>query len=407
MQKPRTVTLLEPTWDRHVHLPMNLGMLRITQLAYPDAHTHYVGGEAQVEQLKVIAPANVLNQTRFLAWQPKLDTDTLPWHVFNSLRKLRRLPLNLTRQADLLIFCSITATVANAITLLGLAPKSCVILHGNANELDGWRSRNSVRRYFDFSSALQRYCRAGGTVLVLEEVIAQQLSAEHPWLAGHISHIPHPLIPEEATADEADGYTLTSLPIRIGFAGNATLAKGFAEFTQISTQLAQRCPGKFEFHSIGYIPKESQHLDTSSLTQKSGADLPRMEYIRRLREMHYVFVWHQDSYYAKAASGVVYDAINLGIPMLARSRAQLHHWQEAGYNIATEFSQLEEAGVFLEQLDIATERARHQKQRQDLARLRASMSLAQLAAGLHEKFPLVDTQPRMIVARRDANADGA
>ena len=388
MQKPITVTLLEPTWDRHVHLPMNLGMLRIAQLAYPDASINYVGGAAQIDQLKAIAPEEVVAQTDFSIWQPAPDPDTLPWHALATLRKLLCLPTRLTRQADLLMFCSITATMANAITLVGLARKSCVILHGNANELDGWRSRNAIRRYFDFSSALQRYCRAGGTVLVLEEVIAQQLSAEHPWLAGHIRHIPHPLTPEEAMADGADVNALTSLPIRIGFAGNATLAKGFAEFIQLSEQLAQRCPGKFELHSIGYIPKESRHLDTNNLTQKSGGDLPRMEYIKRLNEMHYVFVWHQDSYYANAASGVVYDAINLGIPILARSRAQLNHWKTIGYDIASQFSHPEQVCDFLQKLDLTAEYTRHQKQKLDLARLRASLALTQLATGLREKFPL-------------------
>jgi hypothetical protein len=37
MQKPRTVTLPKLTWSRHVHLPMNFGLLRIAQQANPDA----------------------------------------------------------------------------------------------------------------------------------------------------------------------------------------------------------------------------------------------------------------------------------------------------------------------------------------------------------------------------------
>lgn len=381
-KSPRHITLIEPTWDKHIHVPNNLGMLRIMHLAYPEADISYVGGAEQITQIKALGPKEVIDKTSFYKFQPHQDTDTMPWNVAATLWKLRKLPAGLVRDADLLVFCSITATMASAVTLAGLAHKSIAFLHGNANELSGWRSRNPARQAFDLNSSLRRFCKAGGQVLVLEAPIADQLSQQHPWIASHIAYLPHPLIPEEACTGSNIHNEMVTAPIRIGFAGNASLAKGFAQFMEVVAYAAQHFPGKFEFHSIGLIPKESSQFDTRLLSSVSGNNLPRQQYVERLQRMHYVFTWHLESYYNAAASGVVYDAINMGIPLLSRRRQQFVNWRNAGYDFVNEFDSTDEVLGFLEALDPSTMRPHHLMQKSALARLRGDMSLENLAENM-------------------------
>ncbi len=53
-----------------------------------------------------------------------------------------------------------------------------------------------------------------------------------------------------------------------------------------------------------------------------------------LGQIDFMFQWHADAYYELSASGVVYDAINLGIPLLARYGAEIKYLQDAGTPIA-------------------------------------------------------------------------
>lgn len=378
---PKVITVLEPTWDKHVHFPANLGLLRIVKLAYPQAKLSYVGGESQ---LQLIRHANIpeLDDVRFFPWLVGQDQDTLPMNAFRAIMNLKRLPREVVTDASMLVYCSITATSLNAVNFMGLANKTLLMLHGNANELDGWRSRNPFRRCFDLRSTMERYSCLGGTVLALEDRIVSNLKSQYSWLAGNTHCLPHPLTPEEATT-ATDIKALTH-PIHIGFAGNASIDKGFADFVQFASELKARHPGRFEFHAIGRLAKDADSIDQKILTTPASAEaLPRETYVQRLRAMHYLFVWHHDNYYGNAASGVVYDAINLGIPLISRRTGQLSAWQEAGIEIALSFDDLGTAISHFSNLGENVE-SRYAQHASNISRLRESFGINCLASRFRE-----------------------
>lgn len=376
----KIITLLEPTWDRHTHLPGNLGLLRITCLAFPEAAINYVGGQAQIDLIKESAPTEIVSRVQFHAWQTGQDKDTLPTNVYRAIKNFKSLPAEIIEHATQLIFCSITASALNAVNLLGLAPKCWSMLHGNANDLHGWRSRNPFRRYFDFRAVLERHCRQGGHVMALEDRIVSNLSEQYPWMRDHLTCLPHPLTPEEAAPH--DQVKSLAYPVKIGFAGNASLEKGFAEFIQLASALNETHPGKFEFHAVGRLAKDAEHLDQAPLTRKTAEHaLARNDYVEQLGSMHYLFTWHRNSYYGNAASGVVYDAINLGIPLFARDTAQLAFWKKADIEIADAFNDLDSAIQFLRS-GIDTEK--YQRHLSALTTLREQFSDTNIAKILRE-----------------------
>lgn len=381
------ITVMEPGWDGHVHLPGNIGLLRVVCGAYPDATVSYVGGATQIALMQTMATPDIAERVQYTAWAVHLDKDTLPTDVWASLKRLRALTGNLTTQADLIVLCSCTATMLNAINWSGLASRSITMLHGNANELAGWRSRNPLRNLFDLTGSLKRFCKNGGRVTVLETRIRDQMADQYPWLVNSLSVIPHPLLPEEA--GKPGLHRALTNPIHIGFAGRASIAKGFPDFLELARQLQARRPGVFKFHAFGMLAQECAELDQTVLVNKAQGTLARNEYLAGLNSLHYIFAWHQDNYYGNAASGVVYDAINLGIPMIARRCAQISDWEAQGLDTANSFEDLASAIHQLASFAIDLDTQHYIKQCADLDFLRASLSLPKLSQIFANHFPIV------------------
>jgi hypothetical protein len=383
MRKPprevRSVTLIEPTFNGVEHLACNLGLLRIVRLAFPDATIHYVGGREQITQIMEGAGQPSIQGVRFVEWSPQMDDDTMPGDVIKSWRRLRGLPREVTWGADVILLCSATATMVAAFCWGRLAARTYLMLHGNVHDLEGWQSRHPLRRLHNFAHALPRFCARGGQVLVLERRIGERLVASYPWLAGRWHCLPHPILAEEAGL--AQPHAATRRCIRIGFAGFTRKDKGFHEFIALAHKLTHARPGQFEFHAIGRLLPESAELDQSVLATKAGDSLPRAAFVQGLRQLDYLFVWQHEDYYAQAASGVVYDAVNLGLPILGKPCGQVSAWQDEGFDVGMAFDDLTAATQTLADLDFDSprERERYMAQCAHLARIREQLSPDHLA----------------------------
>lgn len=334
------ITVIEPSWNGLAHCPANLGALRILQHAYPQAKIHFVAGQRHFDEIRKISPEQFISRIAHIPYDPELDKDTLPSQGIKTLLKLKRIPPHLLREADFIVLTSCTASSLTAFDWLGLSRRIITFLHGNANELSGWRSKNPVRRMFDFVSALKRFTRRGGKVLVYEHQIQKNLINTSPWLDRKIFTLGHPLIEEEATFANPDKKMGT--PIRIAFVGNATISKGFPEFVKIAQSVNVKRPGIYEFHSFGNLHTGCKDIDQSPLVSPAGISFPRDKFIQKIARMDFIFAWHSGDYYNNAASGIVYDAINLGIPLIARKTAFLQDQANQGTPIAMVYDHIEE-----------------------------------------------------------------
>jgi len=380
------VTIIEPTWDHNAHLPGNLGFLRILLKAYPGAEVGFVGGAAQIALMKQIAPTELPTMVRFINWNPRPDRDNLPFDVIGALWRVLSLPSRQTFEAERIVLSSCSANTISAITLLGLASRTAAYLHGDANEIFEWRSRNLFRRSLQLGPALQRFVRHGGHLIVLEDRIRRQLGEKFAWLEPALHSMPHPILPEEAASREQQKPL--SFPLGIGFAGLATKAKGFPDFLRLARELGQTRPGAFRFNAFGKLAPECKDLDQSALATHADRGLSRADFITGLRRQHYLFVWHNDNYYGNAASGVVYDAINLGLPLIARNGTQISDWRDQGLDIGMVFDDMSEVAATLAAMDVGAQAERYQRQRDDLARLRESLDMRLLARRFAQDFPL-------------------
>jgi hypothetical protein len=333
------IVIVEPTWSGLIHCPGNAGLLSIVSRAFPNAQIDYVGEISQCDHVTELLDPQLRHRVSCQNWSVWQDSPGI-WSDQLKRRNNFDLIHSTSKSADIILMASATATALNEVVSRGLASKTYACLHGNANDFFGWRSRNPFRRYFDFTSASQRFIKAGGKFLVMEQRIADLLVERLPFFKNSVACLPHPLIASETRPKEA--LKPFGQPIRIGFAGNASLPKGFSEFSDLAKRLRTALPGNFEFYAIGFLPEESRHIDQSMFaTKATERRLERSEFNALLENIDFMFQWHADAYYELSASGVVYDAINYGIPMIARYGSEIKSLQDSGRAIGLSATSLE------------------------------------------------------------------
>ena len=352
------IVILEPTWDGLAHCPVNLGVIRTIRSAYPDAFITFIAGERHINEIKKISIGNEHENVAFLNYHPKIDRDTLPTDILATYKQFKQLPTNILNDADLIIQTSCTASSLACSNWMGFSHKTITYLHGNANEINAWRSNNPVRHFLDFTSSLKTFGKKNGKILVYESGIKNRLIEKAPWLKNHIHVLGHSILAEERDICKTD--RLIGQPVKIGFAGNATISKGFPEFVKLAKILHETNQGKFEFYAFSYLHPSCKEIDQSCLKKQAKDGLPRDEFIRGLDSMDFIFAWHNADYYTCAASGILYDAINLGIPLIARRTPQIQFFEDHDMPVALHFESLEEVATAL------TTQQPHQRNYQNL-----------------------------------------
>jgi hypothetical protein len=311
----KKILIIEPTHGSNVHLPFNAGLLKTVAIAYESAKVAFVGDAVQIEKIMETLPDNLRNRCEFIEWEVYDDRDTSPINVLTRMIRLLKAVGSKIFSADLVILSSTTGTALAALGLL-MRPKKQILqifLHGNLNNLYGWRSRNPFKRLYDLHSRLKCAAASHAQFLVLEEHILEKSIAEFPWMKKNIRYFPHPQIDEESIKHEKK----LQYPIKIGLAGISSPDKGFAEFCKLAHLLKERFPQKFEFHVIGKKHKSNHQADFRILDQApSEMQLERKEYLGKIDAMNFLFFWPVGDYYKYASSGVFYDGLNRKIPFL-------------------------------------------------------------------------------------------
>lgn len=316
----RNILIIEPAWGGSAHFPFNLGLLRACLGAFPLARIELLGDATQQAAMQPYLEQGEKQRCHFEPWSVHADADTMPGDVFKRWRALRKHAATTIRDADIIILSSLTASTLNAVRLCGLrrSQRLLLILHGNLNDLGAWRSRNPLRKALDFEAALRRSVRPTTRVIALEEHIVSAAKTHAPFLAEYMRHLPHPRLREE----ESPLMNRQRTPIKIGFAGLCTIAKGYQQFLDFATLLDDRVPGKFECHAIGFLHKETRALDARHLARPPAeTPLSREDFLTGMQDMDLLFFWPHGDYYRHASSGVFYDALNKGLPLLTSSDA--------------------------------------------------------------------------------------
>ena len=316
----------EPVALGFEHVPVNAGLLKIIRVAYPEAAIAFYAEETHLELVRAqltpqssnsidwISIANPKRQTSFFR---RLPTD------FRRVRELFKL-IDDDDTTQVVLFTFGNASVMWSLKFLTSTVhrrrKSQVVLHGDFATL---RYRTSMKRMINpiyhmgsFKTAVHFGCAKGTQYLVLEEAVRDAVVAKFPRLAGRFKVIDHPV---SGNREQVSKHELSS-PVKFGFLGRASEAKGFSHFLAVAKHINERFPGQAVFSLVGFLGPGQDRQTLPNLVYLDGnlshEKLEWDEYAEQVKELHFVCLFY-DKEYEFAASGVLADAIGLEKPIIA------------------------------------------------------------------------------------------
>ncbi len=371
------------------HVPFNAMLWRIAAHAYPDAaidiwadqtHLDELGGFSA--DLKSLAAMRALTLSRSRAGK---DEQLSARRLADHLRILARVVRSYPGERLLMVVSSICATgiaAAQIVTRL-CGPRrlrTLCVLHGNVATIrGGWRPRNPLTRALDLASTLRRRPAPGFRYLVLEAHIREGIEDQIPALRGRVDVLPHPVNEQEALAEPARA---PASPPRAGFVGLATLPKGFDVFLRLAAELALR-ERPIEMRLVGHLHSDFDALPPrarDALRLTGSNELPRCEFVERVRSLDYVCVPYGGSYYGLAASGSLMDAITFCRPLVAMRSPMLDALFASAGDLGYLCADEAEMAHALDAIATQPDPARFAAQVEALVRLRATRMPVALAA---------------------------
>ncbi len=332
------ILAFEMTWTGTTHAPGNSATLQTVALACPGQQIRVFADPSHLRELQRDPALTAHGNVAFfpIELSPHYRGKT---HIV-SLRRFRQELATLRgglaatpRDEDcLVLLLSATPTAIFAASLASRLASGAgrrrigvqVGLHGNLNEINGWRPRNPLRRAFDLRSALVAPHPEPLRFLVLEEGIKDALGALLPVATARTDVLQHPIITAEIPEERPDA-TLQA-PLRIGFVGQATAAKGIGFFLDVARDFKARYGDRIEFYLVGRAMPGSDLAPFSVLAHPVTTDhLSRAEFVARLAKLHYVFLPFREGYYNLSASGALIDAMTWLKPVIATKLPLVEH----------------------------------------------------------------------------------
>lgn len=367
------------------HVPFNTGLCQAMAAAFPQARIRFHAEAGHVAALSR-EPAlgecgNVELVTVALSphfrWRTHIVSIRRLWREFATLREaLRRAPA----EPHLIVLASTTPTaIAAALMVARMARHPVAVqvgLHGNLNEINGWRPRNPLRRRYDLRSMLSRP-RANMRLLVFESSIRESLARILPATEGRVDVLDHPVHLTEVT--QAVPLTLAA-PLRIALVGMATEAKGITPYLEIARALRERHGAAVEFHIVGgraHTMPAARFGDIAHPVEIGH--IPREVFAARLGRMHYVLLPLQAGYYNLSPSGGMMDALAWAKPLIATRVPMTEALFAAGGDIGHLCDGTAGLEAALETVLLDADAARYAGQAAALARLRERRAPGALA----------------------------
>ncbi len=365
------------------HVPFNAGMLATIRAAYPGEELLFLGTPSHIAEVRRQLGEDLAGS---LAWIPIAapGPGLTYWRRFSrEMRILSSLGRVIGREprGRLLLTSSYPSTLVAAQLLERTRLRHLTlqaVVHGGLSGVAGRRHRHPLRRFEEMRTALTLRRRSRIRYLVLEESMREFLLAGVPALEGRVDLLEHPLPPNEG---EADGTEFTR-PVRFGFLGLASEAKGFPLFCRLAEQMTGKLGRDAEFHVVGRWSSERGPSPTTAAlaTRPVSERLSRAEFVRGVKALHFTVLPYEPGYYDMSATGTLLDAIAWKKPLVARRipvfENMFREYGDIGYLFADEAELQRIVGHIVE----AGDQVRYRTQVSNLSAAETARRPEQLAA---------------------------
>lgn len=354
------------------HVPFNAGLLATVRAAFPQDELLFLGAAGHIREIKRQLGAPLADS---ISWREIAapGAGLSYWRRFVGEMRILRPLFRLLRAhpgSRLLLTSSYPSTLLATKILERFETgdlKIQAVLHGGLSGVHGKRHRHPVRRFQEMRTALTLFRGSKVRYLVLEDAVRDYLLSGLPALADRVAVLEHPLAPNEAE----DVFDDVTFPVRFGFLGLATEAKGFPVFSRLAAAMTAKHGAKTEFHAIGRLQADRLADDASmdALATKPGHErLSRGQFIERMRPLHFTVLPFEPGYYNMSASGTLLDAIAWKKPILARRIAVFEQLFCRFGDVGYLFSDEAELGAIVDEIVDRPDRSRYRQQVANLRR---------------------------------------
>jgi len=319
------ILVFEFTWTGTYHAPGNSATIQAFSQGFPDQDIRVFADPSHLSELQ--RDEALTSRTRISFHSMPLSPQFRHRPHLVSIRRLTRELVTILsalrdvpqREPCLIMLISATSTAMFAASLvLRMSRRKLGVqvgLHGNLNDVQGWRPRNPLTRALDTHAAIMGAHPRRFRFLVLEDSIRDELARLAPAAAARTDVLTLPVnLGEIAQVPD----TPLAAPVQIGFVGQATGPKGITAFLETARLFKARYGDRVGFHLVGRAMAGADLGPFAVLDSPVSSDhLPREEFLRRLASLHFVFSPYQHGYYNLSASGALLDAITWLKPIVA------------------------------------------------------------------------------------------
>jgi glycosyltransferase involved in cell wall biosynthesis len=369
-------------FQRSGHVPFNAGFLAIIRAAFPKEELSFYGGAAHIEELKKQLGQPLAGSVAWLEIQPVPPGLRYGNRFFRELRIIRRLFRILSQDSGsrlvlLSAFPSTILALKAARCLQWINPPVQIVLHRMSGVV-GKRYRHPIHRFQDMRTALTLLGNKNIQYIVLEQPVRDTVVKHLPLLSSHVEVLDHPIPPNEGASETIE----LSVPIRFGFLGLVSKAKGFPLFLRLADELITKNGRSAEFHVIGHFLEDGTGAnDLKALATKPGdTQMSRADFTQRLSRLHFVVLPYEVGFYTLTASGVLLDAIAWEKPVIARKIPIFQSMFEKYGDIGHLFKDDTELLEVVEEILKGPDRSRYRTQVLNLRNARKARTPEMLAA---------------------------
>jgi hypothetical protein len=376
------IHVCEIMFQRSGHVPFNAGFLATIRATFPKEELSFYGGAAHIEELKKQLGQPLAGSIVWIEIQPVPPGLSYWKRFFRELRVIRRLFGNFSRGSTSRFvltsgFPSTVLVLKVARYLQWINPAVQIVLHGMSGVV-GKRYRHPIHRFQDMRTALTLLGNKNIQYIVLEQSVRDTVVKHLPLLSSHVEVLDHPIPPNEGTSETIE----LGVPIRFGFLGLVSKAKGFPLFVRLAEEYTAKNGESAEFHAIGHFLEDGRGAnDLTALATKPGdTQMSRADFTQRLSRLHFVVLPYEVGFYTLTASGVLLDAIAWEKPVIARKipifEAMFEKYGDIGHLFGEDAELVEVVGGILK----SPERSRYRNQVLNLRKARKARAPEMLSA---------------------------
>lgn len=366
------IGILEQTYARHDHASSNAALIQAVALAFPDEDFLFASTAEQRGYVEEFRPLSPRTQYMDITVPPpggvSVRRFAAQWRAIRGV--IRRAK---PHTCILLSSGPETFFAARAIVTEFSSVVLFIVLHGNLNDATGWRSRDPRRRFFDYRAGLAAARHDRIRLVVLEDYI-RSVALRERLLPGAATFV-WPTAFNECELADPVGLRTDGSPIRIAFLGSATKNKGFDKFLDLARVFDA---SDYEFRFIGSALEEFPEAALAKIEMPPG-HLTREDFIRRLRDVDYVFTPYSEKIYEFSASGSLLDCISQTKPVISLDFAGVRELAERWGDIGFICKSMEQVKALLSRKADLSNPALYSKYQANLAAIRESRTPAGIA----------------------------